>query len=177
MAKDVEAAVRETVAPVVAALGCALYDVEVSGSGKGRTVRVLVDREGGVDLDAVTATTQVVSPALDACELLSGPYLLEVSSPGVERPLRRPEHFRAAVGQAVTVNYHTDSGPRRARGALLRADDHRVVVDEEGRRVEIAYEAITKARTVFEWGPQPRPGRSPGSGSTRARERTEGSRA
>jgi ribosome maturation factor RimP len=157
-----EAALRSTVATVVEPLGCRLYDVEIQGQGRQRTVRVLVDREGGIDLDAVTEATKALSPVLDDSPLLTGPYVLEVSSPGVERPLRRPEHFAAARGETVSIKYHTTAGPRRVRGTLLEAGDDHVEVDADGTLEEIPLDAVTQARTVFEWGGQPRPG--PGRG-------------
>ena len=85
--------------PSSAALGLELYDVEISGTGRARVLRVLVDREGGIDLEAIAAATEAVSPLLDQPPLdaaLAGPYTLEVSSPGLERPLRTPAHFAGA---------------------------------------------------------------------------------
>lgn len=164
---QVEAA-RRAVGPVVAALGCSLYDVELSGAGRQRTLRVTISRDGGLDLDTIAEATRAVSPALDASDAFTGPYLLEVSSPGVERSLRRPEHFLRAVGEHVSVKFHTDAGPRRVRGVVTDADDTGVVVDSgDGERVTVAYGDITQARTVFEWGPAPRPG-----GRARAKERS-----
>jgi ribosome maturation factor RimP len=144
------------VLPLVDALGCRLYDLELSGSGRARTLRVLIDRDGGVDLEAITAATQAISAALDTSSAINGPFLLEVSSPGLERPLRRPEHFTGAIGETVTISSHTDSGPERRRGTLVDAGELACVVEIDGARVEIAYDSITKARTVFEWGPEPR---------------------
>ena len=119
---------RETIVaaiePLLAALGLELFDVQFTGSGRARTVRVLVDRDGGVDLDAITAASERIQPALDALDEL-GPFALEVSSPGLERPLRRPEHFRRAVGETVSVKVRdTDGDVRRLRGGLLAADEH-----------------------------------------------------
>jgi ribosome maturation factor RimP len=153
-ARGAVADIRDVVAPIVDALGFRLYDVEVVGSGRARTVRVLIDREGGVDLDGITAATQAISPALDDAEAVSGPYLLEVSSPGLERPLRRPEHFQGARGQTISITVHTDTGPRRVRGVVLDANDTRCVLEVDGERVEFAYDSVVKARTVFDWGPQ-----------------------
>jgi ribosome maturation factor RimP len=149
--------IRDLVLPLVDALGCRLYDLELSGSGRARTLRVLIDRDGGVDLDAITAATQAISAALDPSSAINGPFLLEVSSPGLERPLRRPGHFAGAIGETVTISSHTDSGPERRRGTLVDAGELACVVEIDGARVEIAYDSITKARTVFEWGPEPRP--------------------
>jgi ribosome maturation factor RimP len=120
-------------------------------------VRVLIDRQGGVDLDAITTASRAISPVLDAADPFAGPYLLEVSSPGIERPLRRPEHFRGARGEVVAITHHTDTGPRRTRGVLVDADDGGCVVEVEGTSEPIAYDAITKARTVYDWGAASRP--------------------
>ncbi|MGQ0825976.1 MAG: ribosome maturation factor RimP [Actinomycetota bacterium] len=169
MSDNVAHVVRSAVAPVLAGLGCTCYDVEITGRGAGRTVRVLVDRDGGVDLETITAVTQAVSPVLDDTPALgTGPYLLEVSSPGIERPLRTPDHYRGAIGAEVSVRYHTAEGPRRVRGVLADAGDTHCVVAVDGAREEISYTNVTQARTVFEWGPQPRPGPS----RPRAKERT-----
>ena len=132
--------IRDLVLPLVDALGCRLYDLELSGSGRARTLRVLIDRDGGVDLEAITAATQAISAALDTSTAISGPFLLEVSSPGLERPLRRPEHFAGAIGETVTISSHTDSGPERRRGTLVDAGEHACVVEIDGEREEIAYD-------------------------------------
>jgi ribosome maturation factor RimP len=146
------AAIVAAVEPVVGALGLDLYDVEVSGSGRAKVVRVLVDREGGVDLDAVGRAAEQISPVLDhepVARVISGPYALEVSSPGLERPLRRPEHFRRAVGSTVSVKLPG----RRVRGVLLAADGEALdLALDDGTEQRIPYAEVAQARTVFEWG-------------------------
>jgi ribosome maturation factor RimP len=143
--------------PAVASLGLDLYDVEVTGSGRGRVLRVLVDREGGVDLDAIADATHAVSPLLDAAPLdavIAGPYALEVSCPGLERPLRTPAHFARAVGETISVKTRaTDQGgARREHGVVASADDTGFELTVDGTTERIAYDAITQARTVFDWG-------------------------
>jgi ribosome maturation factor RimP len=156
--------VRAAVEPAVVGLGLAVYDVELLGGAGARTLRLTVTRPngseaGGVDLETITEVTRVVSPIVDDTASIGGSYLLEVSSPGVERALRRPEHFREALGEEVSVKFHTDAGPRRVRGLLRAFDgDHCVIESDDGGDEEIAITAITQARTVFEWGPQPRQG-------------------
>jgi ribosome maturation factor RimP len=145
-------AVRESLAPVVAGLGLSLYDVELNGTGKARTLRVTVEKDGGVDLDAITDVTRAVSPVLDAEPSLAGSYLLEVSSPGLERSLRTPAHFAGARDESVSVKFRTEGGTQRVHGRLVDSDDHRCVVEGDDDRHEIAYDDITQARTVFEWG-------------------------
>jgi len=169
--------VRGALEPVVARLGLELVDVEVVGQGRARTLRVTVDREGGVDLDAITSATQAVSPELDQLDPFGGTYTLEVSSPGVERPLRRPAEFRRFVGTPISVKTTELVGDqRRWRGALVAADDDGIDLrpDEpgDGETVRISYDAIATARTVFEWGPAPKPGGprpARQSGSTQAK--------
>ena len=152
-------AVRDALAPIVAGLGLDLYDVELNGSGAARTLRVTIEREGGVDLDAITEVTRAVSPVLDAEPTLAGPYLLEVSSPGLERTLRTPAHFSGARGATVSIKFRTGTGTARVQGALVDADDRGCVVEGDDGRHELAYADITQARTVFEWGPPPRASR------------------
>jgi ribosome maturation factor RimP len=180
--------IAEALAPAVAGLGLHLYDVELSGTGRARILRVMVDREGGVDLDAIAAATDAVSPLLDAPPLdsvVSGPYALEVSSPGLERPLRTPEHFSGAVGETVSVKFRAGDdhgvqhGSRRVRGVVGAADDtgFELVLDD-GTTEHIAYGDVTQARTVFEWGPAPkqRPptGKSKGKSKSKSKQATPG---
>jgi ribosome maturation factor RimP len=145
--------------PVLGSLGLELFDLELTGSGSGRILRVVVDRDGGVDLDGITAATEAISPALDADpSLLAGPYALEVSSPGLERPLRRPDHYRGALGATVSVKTRDDDGAaRRVRGVLTAADDDGFTLEADGGSERIAYADVTQARTVFEWGAPPKP--------------------
>jgi ribosome maturation factor RimP len=170
-------AVRAVIEPIVASLDLELFDLTVDG----RTLQLTLDREGGIDLDALTAATQAVSAALDAADqrapgLDSGSYSLEVSSPGLERPLRTPAHFRGVVGATVSVKVSSvkisSDSPEgagsdesagageaiRYRGVLVDAGDDACTVDVDGSPVRVGYDAIVAARTVFEWGPAPKPG-------------------
>lgn len=144
--------VVDAVEPVVAALGLELYDVEVSGTGRALVVRVLVDREGGIDLDTVGTAAEAISPVLDSeavSRALPGAYALEVSSPGLERPLRRPEHYQRAVGTTISVK----TPGRRIRGTVVEADDESFELAlEDGTQERISYTDVAQARTVFEWG-------------------------
>jgi ribosome maturation factor RimP len=144
--------VHELVAPLLADLGAELFDVELTRG----VLRISIDRAdpaaGGVDLDLITAASQRISDALDTePDLIPGSYSLEVSSPGLERPLRTPEHFRRFVGTTITVKTHPGvEGERRVEGLLDSAADDGIVIG--GRR--LAYDQIERARTVFEWGGQ-----------------------
>jgi ribosome maturation factor RimP len=169
-------AIRDAVAPVIAGLGLELYDVELNGGGGTRTLRVTIDRAGGVDLDAITDVTRALSPILDDDSTLPGSFLLEVSSPGVERTLRTPAHYLGARDCTVSIKVRTEAGTRRVHGVLVDSDEERCTVDTDGQREEIRYEDITQARTVFEWGPQPRPGQRRAGQAATASKRARASR-
>lgn len=149
--------------PVLAASSLELIDVEVRSG----VVLVTVDREGGVDLEALTQANRAVSSILDEHDPIPGHYTLEVSSPGVERTLRTPAHFARAVGEKVTVKTRPQvPGDRRLTGTLVASDDDGLVLriedDPAGDR-RLGYSDIDRARTVFEWGPAPRPGGGAGN--------------
>ena len=150
--------VRELVTPLAQAASVDLYDVEHHGG----MVRVLVDSDTGVDLAVLARLSRSVSRALDEHDLIDGRYTLEVSSPGLERPLRTPDHFRRAAGAEVKVKTLPGfDGPRRLTGVLEAvADDGVDLRGEDGQVSHVAFEQLASARTVFEWGP----------GSRRARE-------
>ena len=146
--------VRELVAPLAEAASVDLYDVEHNGG----TVRVLVDADGGIDLDAIARLSRSVSRALDDHDLVPGRYTLEVSSPGLERPLRTPEHFHRAAGSEVKVKTRAGfDGPRRLSGILEAvADDGVAVRTADGEVCRVGFEQLASARTVFDWGPGPK---------------------
>lgn len=146
--------VADVVEPLVHAAGLTLYDVVHAGS----TLRVLVDGDEGVNLDQLAELTRTISVALDLEDPIGGSYTLEVSSRGLERPLRRPDHFAGAVGEWVTVRTHAGpDGRRRYRGLLAAADETSITVDDgDTGAVTLGVDEIDTARTTFEWGPEPR---------------------
>lgn len=146
--------VTELAASIVSPLGLDLYDVESNGGN----LKVTVSRDGGVDLDTIAEVTRLLSRALDADDPMPGRYTLEVSSPGLERRLRRPDHWAGAVGEIVSIKLGPDvEGDRRLKGELIAVDEHTVTVRVDGAERAIALDDVTRATTVFEWGPTPKP--------------------
>ena len=142
--------VRETVEPLVASRGLSLYDLELSGT----TLRVMVETG---DLEVIESLTRAISHALDEADPIPAHYTLEVSSPGLERPLRTPTHFAGAIGSPVRVKTRPDvEGNRRVDGVLTAADDNTITVGDRTLR----YDEIERARTVFEWTSTPKPGKA-----------------
>ena len=150
--------VRDLALPVCEADGVELVDLELNGG----VLRLTVDRDGGLDLDAIAGLTRRISRLLDDDDPVPGRYTLEVSTPGLERRLRTPDHFRRAVGEVVNVRTTAGTTPRRVRGTLLAADEVSASIRPEGGSgddlVTVRYEQVERARTVFEWGPTPKKG-------------------
>jgi ribosome maturation factor RimP len=163
--------IRVLVQPLLASAGLRLWDVEIGAD----VVRVLVDRDGGVDLEALSDASRVLSGLLDSHDELvpAGEYQLEVSSPGVERTLRISEHYGQYLGATVAVKTTSAlDGGRRHRGVLTSADDDGIglLVDTapDGPPINIPYDRIERAHPVLEWGPAPKPGSRPKAGSSKA---------
>ncbi|MEO3743060.1 ribosome maturation factor RimP [Plantactinospora sp. B5E13] len=161
---------RAVIEPVVSAAGYDLEDLSVSRAGRRFVVRVVVDHDGGIDLDAVADVSRALSKALDQAEesggdLVAGEYQLEVSSPGVDRPLTLPRHWRRNVGRLVKVTVNpsgaageggteTEGTERRARqltGRVVEADEHRVVLRTDDGQAEWAYPALGPGRVQVEF--------------------------
>ena len=158
--------VNQLVEPICADLGVDLFDVDHAGG----ILRVTVEREGGVDIGTIALITRELSRALDHDDPIPGRYTLEVSSPGLERPLRRQSHFVRSVGERIKVKTkpHVE-GERRLEGTLTAAGDDgiQLVVNDDGTTRSLAYDDIEKANTIFEWGPAPKPGKQPGKASAK----------
>jgi ribosome maturation factor RimP len=154
--------VRALLGPVVDGAGLVLERVTVTPAGKRRVLRVVVDlpedAEGGVDLDAVAEVSRAVSEALDASDVLGGsPYVLEVTSPGVDRPLTERRHWSRARGRLVQAETDVDGAARTVNGRLTGVDDDGVVLDSEDGEQRVAWDRLRRGRVQVEFN---RPGAS-----------------
>ena len=143
---DMARALTELLEPVAEAHGFELVAVEQAGGRQTPVIRVLLDREGGLDLDAICAANRWVSDAIDEADPVKSPYTLEVSSPGVDRPLRKREDFDRFAGETVTVKAKAHgSGVRhgRASSSARKATRSSSTSTESGSR---AARDIVKAR-------------------------------
>lgn len=172
--------IERAVSPHVGMRGLAVYDIEFSGAGRTRVLRITVspglggDRTEGVDIDLLAALTRTLDPVLE--ELIDGSFQLEVSSPGLERTLRRPEHYATARGERVSVKFTpADGATIRELGLLVDANADTIeLLTDQGVSHTIPMPTISAAHTVFEWGPTPRPGKGskPGAKKQPQKERT-----
>jgi len=144
---DMTRALIELLEPVAAEHGFELVAVETAGGRHTPVIRVLLDRDEGLDIDAICSANGWVSEAIDDADPIAGPYTLEVSSPGIDRPLRTREHFTRFAGETVTVKSKPQPGTRSAwTGTLVGIDGDDVVIDVSGEKERIPFDSVQKAR-------------------------------
>ncbi len=133
--------------PVVESLGFELVDVELARAGRGELLRLYIDRAEGVTVDDCADVSHAVSEVLDAEEPIKGQYTLEVSSPGLDRVLRKRAHFERFLGERVFVELKLPmDGRRRFVGALKTVADDTIVVEVDGKDYDLPFAGIHKAR-------------------------------
>ncbi|MEV6347192.1 ribosome maturation factor RimP [Actinoplanes sp. NPDC051851] len=142
------ARLREVIEPVVAKAGYDLEDLTVSRAGRRFVVRIMIDADGGIGLDDVAVVSREISEALDLAdeqggELLAGEYQLEVGSPGVDRPLTQPRHWRRNVGRLVEVGGLT--------GRVVRTDETGVELDVDGTARVLPFAELGPGRVQIEF--------------------------
>jgi ribosome maturation factor RimP len=135
--------------PTVAALGLRVWGIEYLGQGKHSMLRIYIDRDEGVTIDDCEAVSKQVSELLDVEEVLTSSYTLEVSSPGMDRVLFKPEQYAESIGETVDVrlNYPFE-GRRRVVGALTGLENDEVVVQVEDSEYLIPLSNVQRARIV-----------------------------
>jgi ribosome maturation factor RimP len=148
---DEAGAVAALARPLAQARGVDLVDVEIKGTGGRRLVRVMVDRKGGVELDDIHAVSRELSAILDEADPVEGAYALEVTSPGVDHPLRDRAAFDRVEGRLVAVRRGTPDGAEDLRGTVRTAEDEAVVLDVDGEAVRVRYGDIEKATQALPW--------------------------
>jgi ribosome maturation factor RimP len=161
------ARVTSVIEPVLHAMDIDLETVKVSRAGRRRVLRVIIDADGGVSLDDIAEVSREISARLDAKNAMGdAPYTLEVSSPGVDRPLTQPRHWRRAIGRLVVVPLTEDkltegnpdiqpgapADPPALTGRVLGADDEGVTLEIDGAERTLRYGDLGPGRVQIEFG-------------------------
>jgi ribosome maturation factor RimP len=150
--QSADRSVEALVGPVVESAGLELVEVSFRKEGGRRVLRVTVDREGGVDLETISQTAEAISRRLDLEDAVAGSYALEVSSPGIERPLRVPGDLERRIGELVKVKTATPiDGARSHTGSIVSVGANDVVLRTDQGERRLRLEDVTAARTVFDW--------------------------
>ena len=155
--------VRALVAPIASDLHLDVYDIEQRGGTLRITLDTPADADAGIDLEQLALATRLISREFDHADPIPGRYTLEVSSPGVERTLRTGDHFARAVGERVTVRLTgpDDQGRRRHEGTLVAVTATALTLATDDGERELPLARVERAKTIFEWGPAPKPGKGP----------------
>jgi len=135
--------------PIVVSLGCELWGLEYLTQGRYTTLRLFIDGPTGVSLEDCEKVSRQVSSVLDVEDPIDGEYTLEVSSPGMDRPLYTPAHYARYVGETVNVRLRmARDGRRRFKGEIVKVDGNDVVITVEGKELLLPVDAIDKANIV-----------------------------
>lgn len=152
MGKNVQSKVRQLIEPQVAGFGLELVDVEYIKEGTHWYLRVYIDKDGGVDIDDCTAVSHRISEVLDRENPIPQAYMLEVSSPGLERPLRKKEDYEKYRGELISVyTIEPYQGYLCFTGNLKGIVDKKIILEHEDQEIAIPWELVKKAHLTFEF--------------------------
>ncbi len=151
---DLEESLFQLLEPVLREYGYELVLVEITGLPNRRNIRVFVDREGGINVEDCARASRIIDPLIESHSVFPGSYVLEVSSPGLDRPLFKETDYERFAGKKVRIRLRRPIENRRNFTGILRGlkDKKLILVElEEGIQVELPLEEIQKANLVFEW--------------------------
>jgi ribosome maturation factor RimP len=143
--------VESKIEKIVNSYGASLYDIESVKENDHNIYRVYITKDGGVDLDLCAEISNDISPLLDLNPPINGEYFLEVSSPGIERKLTKPKHFKSAINERVKLKI---KGEGKIKGVIKSANDEGVTILVKGEENFFDYSQIDRAKTYFDWANQ-----------------------
>ncbi len=128
--------------------GVKLYDTELVEENEQKIYRIYITSDTTVTLDKCAEISHIISPIIDTDPPTSDPYFLEVSSPGIERTLKKPIHFINSINETIKLK---TKDSKKIIGKLINADDEKITIEYNGKKESLKYSDINKARTYFEW--------------------------
>ena len=147
-----EASILEMASPIAEECGCYIYDIEYAKEGKNRYLRIFADKDGGISLDDCEAISRRLSDILDGMDPIKENYVLEVSSPGIERKLKNPEHFERYIGEVVEIGLFKPVNDSKAILAELKSfEDGNITVNIDGEEMSIMQSETTYVKLHFEF--------------------------
>lgn len=142
---------RPLLAPAVAASGCDLEDLVVSLAGKRRRIELVIDRDGGVNLDLIAEVSRAASKALDDGDISDAPYVLEVTSPGIDRPLTEVRHWRRNIGRLVEIELADGSSVTGRVQSVAEEGEPSITVDVDGDSRTVVLGDVARGRVQVEF--------------------------
>ncbi|RMH87330.1 MAG: ribosome maturation factor RimP [Calditrichaeota bacterium] len=143
--------IREILQPIFDREQVYLVDMELRGNRGNQVLRILADTEQGITLEEITRLTREINDALDMYDPIPGSYRLEVSSPGLDRPLQHLWQFRRNIGRELKVLYEESGERKKVIGALVAADEEQIVLQVAGEELSIPRSAIAQAKVRVKW--------------------------
>lgn len=149
----IEEKVESLIKDKIENIGYELYDVEYVKEGKDYYLRIFIDSPNGIDLNDCEKVNNEINDLLDEADYIKEAYFLEVSSPGVERVLKKDKHLEANIGTEVNVKLFKkdDSGKKEYKGILKNFDKEKIILKVEGKNIEIERKNISQIKTVYNW--------------------------
>lgn len=149
---SIEERVETLIKPTIEEIGYDLYDVEYAKEGKNYFLRIFIDKSEGIDLQDCEKVNDAINDILDEADYIKDQYFLEVSSPGVERVLRKDKHFEAQIGNEIYLKlFKSVNGLKEIQGILEAFDGGVLTLNLDGDLIKIENKDIAVARTVFNW--------------------------
>ena len=152
MAK-IEDKVEKLVKEKIETLGYELYDVEYSKEGKNYFLRIFIDSPKGIDLNDCEKVNDGINELLDQADYIKEQYFLEVSSPGIERTLRKDKHLEQNIGEQISIKLFKkdENGKKEYIGKLTKYDDSNIFIEQDENEVKIERKNISQIKTVYDW--------------------------
>lgn len=150
---SIEEKVTKLVEPIIENLGYELYDVEYAKEGKNYFLRIFIDNEKGIDLNDCEKVNDVVNDILDKENYIKEQYFLEISSPGIERVLRKDKHLEKNIGTQINVKLFKkdENGKKEYFGTLKEFNQNEITIETEEQEIKIERKNISQIKTVYNW--------------------------
>lgn len=150
---SIEERVETLIKPTVEKIGYDLYDVEYAKEGKNYFLRILIDKPEGIDLEDCERVNNAINDLLDEADYIKEQYFLEVSSPGIERVLRKDRHIEQNIGKEVQVKLFQkgENGKKEERGILQEFKEKTITIAVDTGKIEIERKNIAQIKTIYHW--------------------------
>ena len=150
---SIEEKVEKLVKPIIENLGYELYDVEYAKEGKNYYLRIFIDNEKGIDLNDCEKVNDGITDILDNENYIKEQYFLEVSSPGIERVLRKEEHLKKSIGEEINIKLFKkdEKGNKEYLGKLEDFDQDEIIIEQKENKIKIERKNIAQIKTVYNW--------------------------
>ena len=150
---NIEEKVEKLVEPIIEKIGYELYDVEYAKEGKNYFLRIFIDDEKGIDLNDCEKVNDAITDILDEENYIKEQYFLEVSSPGIERVLRKDKHLEQNIGEQINIKLFKkdENGKKEYFGQLKEFDDFKIVIEQDENEIQVERKNISQIKTVYNW--------------------------